>query len=188
MFGWELPTSLEVGGTEWDIRTDFRAILSVLANFDDSLQDFDEKAIYCLDVMYKDFDNMPEELWQEALEKAFEFISAGRIDEDHQSTAKLMDWEKDASLYFPAVNKVMNCEVRALKYLHWWTFFGAYMEVGQGAFSYVVSIRDKRARRVKLDKEEERFYRENRNMIDFRPKLTAEEKEEKAKLLELLDG
>lgn len=40
---WELPSALEVGGKNWTIRTDFRAILDVLKYFDDPDYEDDEK-------------------------------------------------------------------------------------------------------------------------------------------------
>ena len=50
-----------------------------------------------------------------------------------------MDWDQDAPLIVPAINKVLGGEVRAMPYLHWWTFVGAYMEIGEGVFSSVLA-------------------------------------------------
>lgn len=81
--------------------------------------------------------------WQEACQKACEFIDCG-IKNDGKPRPRTMDWEQDAPIIIPAVNKVNNAEVRATDYMHWWTFFGLYMEIGESTFSTVVSIRDKR--------------------------------------------
>ncbi len=76
-------------------------------------------------------------------EKACEFIDCG-IKNDGKPRPRIMDWEQDAPIIIPAVNKVNNAEVRATDYMHWWTFFGLYMEIGESTFSTVVSIRDKK--------------------------------------------
>ena len=35
MYAWKLPTSLNVGGTDYKIRTDYRVILDILAAMND---------------------------------------------------------------------------------------------------------------------------------------------------------
>jgi len=62
-----------------------------------------------------------------------------------------------------------------LQYLHWWTFFSYYMEIGEGLFSQVVSIRSKKAQHKKLEKYEQEFYRENKKLVDIRKPLSEEE-------------
>ena len=46
--------------------------------------------------------------------------------------------------------------LRAEKYMHWWTFLGYFMEVEDGLFSQVLSIRQKKARHKKLEKWEDK--------------------------------
>lgn len=52
----------------------------------------------------------------------------------------------------------------------------AYFEIGECAFATVVSIRNKKARGKKLEKWEQEYYRENRNTVDIKPKLSEDEK------------
>lgn len=96
----------------------------------------------CLKALYKDFKDMPQELYREAMEAASIFIDGGSKPKATKKPA-VMDWEQDAGLIIPAVNKVAGTEVRSLEYLHWWTFLGYYQEVGEGTYATVVSIRDK---------------------------------------------
>ena len=56
---WELPTSIVVGGIDYEIRTDFRAVLDILKTFNDPDFENDEKWIVCLTILYVDFGNMP---------------------------------------------------------------------------------------------------------------------------------
>ena len=62
------------------------------------------------------------------------------------------------------------------------------MEIDEGAFSNVISIRRKKSKGKKLEKWEQDFYNENRKLIDLKPKYTKEELEEQERWKALLDG
>lgn len=78
---------------------------------------------------------MSPKLYQEACEKARWFLDLGEEKAEETQSPALMNWEQDAGLIIPAVNKVIGKEVRAIPYMHWWTFAGAYMEIGESLFS-----------------------------------------------------
>lgn len=183
MSAWELPTALDVGGTSYAIRSDFRVVLDILRHYASPDYESDEKALICLGILY--VDDIPQELYEEAYKKAIDFIDAG-IQDDGKPKPRTMDWDQDAPLIVPAINKVLGGEVRAMPYLHWWTFVGAYMEIGEGVFSSVLSIRQKKAKHKKLEKYEQEFYRENKSLIDMQPRLSAEEQAEIDRLNEML--
>lgn len=193
MYAWKLPTSLNVGGTDYKIRTDYRVILDILAAMNDSdifepgmsqeeMQQ--EKVMTMLQILYVDFENMPPRDWKEAAEKACDFIDCG-IKDDGNPKPRTMDWEQDAPLIVPAINKSVKIDVRSVKYMHWWTFFGLYMEIGESTFSTVVSIRDKKRRGKKLEKWEQEFYRNNRHIVDLKSKKVERSDEEKEELRKL---
>lgn len=184
---WELPTSIVVGGIKYDIRTDFRAILDILKTFNDPEFENDEKWIVALTILYIDFDEMPPQDYEEAREKAIEFIDMG-IKDDGKKKPHVMDWEHDAQVIIPSVNRVLGKEIRAMQYLHWWTFLGTYMEIGESLFSQILNIRIKNAKGKKLDDWERDFYRENKNLIDLDVKYTEEELAERERLNALLNG
>ena len=98
-----------------------------------------------------------------------------------------MDWEQDGDMIVPAVNKVAGKEIRAVPYMHWWTFFGYFMESGECLFNTVVGIRSKNAKGERLDKWEKKFYQENKNTIDIKTRLSEEEQAYKDKLNEMLN-
>ena len=179
---WEFPTSLNIGGIDYEIRTDYRAVLDLLTALNDpDLTDTDPQitaymqSMVILEIMYPDCDNIPAEHIQEALDKVSEFIDMGISDD--RKKPKTMDWEQDAPILIPAINKVLNCEIRAQKYMHWWTFLGAYMEIGESLFSNVIHIRQKKAKGKKLEKWELDFYKENKSLIDFKQKNQRSEAE-----------
>lgn len=193
MYAWKLPASLNVGGTDYKIRTDYRVILDILSAMNDSdilepgMTDDEmhaEKVLTMLRILYIDFDRMPMSDWTEAAEKACEFIDCGLRD-DGAPKPRLMDWEQDAPIIVPAVNKVCNSDVRSVQYMHWWTFFGYYMEIGECMLSTVISIRDKKRRGKKLEKWEQEFYRNNRHIVDLKNKKIERSAEEKEALREL---
>ena len=41
-----------------------------------------------------------------------------------------MSWEQDFDMIIAPVNRIAGCEVRALEYLHWWSFLSFYQEIG----------------------------------------------------------
>ena len=102
----------------------------------------------------------------------FDFIAGGTLEDDKDEPTKkpLYDWDKDFSIIVAPINKIIGSDVRGLKYLHWWTFLSAFMEIGECTFSTFVAIRDKLNRGVKLDKSEERIYKENRDRIVLKKK------------------
>lgn len=181
MSAWELPTYLTVGGENWNIRSDFRAVLDILKYFNDPEYDQDEKWAICLDILYEDFANMPYQLHNEAAERAIEFIDMGMKDDGKQKP-HTMDWEQDAEVIIPAVNRVTGKEIRALEYMHWWTFLGAYMEIGECLFSSILNIRIKKSKGKKLEKYEQEFYRDNKKLIDLQVKKAERSEEEKEAL------
>ncbi len=187
MMVWELPTRLEVGGREYEIRTDFRDILRILCAFEDPDLTDKEKNVVCLQVLYVDADSIPAEHYGEALEAARSFIDHGT--EPNPGSAKTMDWEQDAHLIFPAVNAAAGTEVRQEEYLHWWTFLGFFMSIDRkSTYATVLGLRAKKAKGKKLEKWERDFWSSNQNICKLKKKLSREEVEERDRLNALING
>ena len=184
MRAYELPTSLNINGVAYTIRTDFRAIIDILIAMNDPELDKQAKAVVMLQILFEDWQSIPPE----CLEKASEFIDCGQLDDDpNKPKPRLMDWEQDGDMIVPAVNKVTGKEIRSVPYMHWWTFFGYFMESGECLFNTVVGIRSKKAKGEKLDKWEKKFYQENKNIIDIKTRLSEEEQAYKDALNEMLN-
>ncbi len=182
---WEFPTSLNIGGVDYEIRTDYRAVLDLLTALNDNdLNDSDPemesymKTRVILEIMFPQCDNIPAEHIQEALDKVAEFIDMGVTSDTKKP--KVMDWEQDSKILISPINKILGYEVRNPNInTHWWTFLSAYMEIGESLFSTVIHIREKLIKGKKLDKWEQEFYKENKSLIDFnkKDKRSNEEKE-----------
>lgn len=192
MMPYDLPTTLNVGGKDYEIRTDYRAILDIIYSQNDPDLSRESKAEVMLEIMYPDYESIPPGDLAEALEKAVWFIDCGQDMKEAKNRPKLMDWEQDAQMIITAINAQIQQEVRSVPYMHWWTFFGYYMSIGESLFSTVVSIRSKRAHGKKLEKYENDFLRENRDLVIFKTREGEEEREEaerqKQEILRFLDG
>lgn len=162
----QLPTTAEIAGKTYRIRTDFRVVLRIIcAATDPELTDKD-KVLVCLANLYPDFLNIPDEALAEAYEQAVKFIDAGGCRE--KTGQRLMDWEKDEPLIFPAINQAAGKEVREMKHLHWWTFLGYFQSIDHNSlFGTVLSIRQKKKKHKKLEQWEQDFYHSNRQMCDL---------------------
>lgn len=178
MIAWNdlLPTSVEVGGAEYEIRSDYRDVLNVCAALSDPDLDGQEKALALLDSFYPGLDSMPPEHFQEAIQRCFWFINGGEEDRGKKSP-KLVDWEQDFKYIVSPVNRVAGTEIRSLEYVHWWTFLGYFREIGDCLFAQIVRIRDRKARGKSLDKSDREWYRKNRDLVDFKTHYTEAEEE-----------
>ena len=134
-------------------------------------------------ILYEDWPDMPSELYEESAKKALWFLDCGQEDEEDIMPVKVMDWEQDEPILFPAINQVAGCEVRSVPHVHWWTFVGYFMEIREGIFSTVLGIRQKMAKGKHLEKWEREFERENSDLV----KLPTVQSEEQKKEIENLE-
>ena len=177
-----IPTSITIDGVEHKIRNngDFRVILDCFQALEDVELDARERLLACLIIFYEDINSITDiekiENLQEAVTKMYNFFSCGSQSVGTQTTRKLIDWEQDSQLICSAVNKVAGTEIRALPYLHWWTFMGYYSSVGECPLSTIIRIRDKILKGKKLEKGEREFRAENPRYFNWNSK-TVEENE-----------
>lgn len=170
----DLPTSLDIAGKKYAIRSDFRVVLTIIQAMNDPHLSDQEKCYVCLKCLYVDLGSLPGKDLQEAAEKAYWFVGGGDTPKSERDV-RTFDWEQDESIIFPAVNKAAGYETRAVKYLHWWSFLGLFGEIGEGLFSQVTHIRSKMARGKKLDKWEKEFVRNHKELITLRTRLSEED-------------
>lgn len=169
-----LPKSLEIDGVEYTIRSDFRVALLIFEAYNNPDLNAYEKTKVCLESLYVE---VPLNI-KKAIEKAMWFLDGGDTPKSKQAPKKIMDWEYDQSIIFPAVNKVAGFETRSVEYLHWWSFLGLFNEAGEGLYSQVISIRSKRAKGKKLEKWEREFYNDHKELIDIKERISTEEQAE----------
>lgn len=181
---WNLPETAEIGGKVYELHADFRDIMEIMGYLNDPDRPEYLRWRIAIALFYEG--EIPQEHYYEAMQYLSAFISCGDI--DTKPGPKLIDWEQDALAIVADVNKVSGKEVRALPYLHWWTFMSFFQAIGEGQLSTIVSIRDKLRKGKKLEKLEQDFYRENKSRIDFKRRYSAEDLAEQERLKKILEG
>lgn len=177
MSEYDLPVSVEIDGQQFKIREncDYRIVLRCInALNDDDLTD--EQKIQCaIIIFYEDYDLITN--LQKAAEEMFRIIGYDEPQESGTQKPQLMDWNKDFRQLAPPISRIIGYDIRTPgKYTHWWTLVGGYMEIGECTFATIVSIRAKKQKGKKLEKWEEKFYREHYDQINLPTKFTEEEK------------
>lgn len=165
---YSIPTEIVLAKQSFAIRNrgDFRMVLDCFVALQDAELTSEERVIASLIIFYEDLNGI-EDLNKlpdigEAVIKMYEFFNCGQSDSyASKNNLKLIDWQQDSQLICSAVNKIANTEIRAIEYLHWWTFVGYYMAIGESPLSTIVSIRHKMLTGKKLEKYEQQFKREN---------------------------
>ena len=182
---YELPKSITIKDTEYPIRNDgdYRMVLDCFSALQDTELDEQQRLIVSLAIFYKDvvsldtLDNVfNEDNIEEAIQGMFDFFRCNDKMNVAKNNYKLIDWEQDEQLIVSAINNVAKTEIRAVPYMHWFTFISYYGAVGESTLSTVVSIRNKLKKGKKLEKYEQEFKRDNPEYFVWNSK-TVEDKE-----------
>lgn len=180
---WELPTRAVIGGISYEIHGDFRDILEIFSYLDDPDLSAGMKWRIALALFYEG--EIPQKDWAEAIGYLASFIRCGAAD---KPAPKVLDWEQDAQAIIADVNKVAGQEIRALPFLHWWTFLAYFYAIGEGQLSMLISLREKLRKGQPLDSWEQAYYGENRQKVELSKRYSYEERLERDRLNALLDG
>ena len=178
-----LPTSIEINGTEYAIteRGDFRMVLDCFSLLNDEEIPKGIRIADCLKIFLEDV-NSDEDVLQinveEAVEKMFSFFNCNQLEVGTKANLKLLDWEQDSQLVCAAINNVAQTEIRSEPYLHWWTFMGYYISVGESVLATVISLREKRKTGKKLEKHEQEFIRNNPQYFTTKKEIEEQQADE----------
>ena len=166
----ELQKSVTIDGSTYKVRTDFRVILEIFVMLNDPDLDDGDKTEALMQMFYTE---RPKDT-EKAIQGFVNFIEP-RKPSGSKGTS-LVDWQNDFDLIAAAVNHVLGTECRALPYLHWYSFMGAYMEISPDSlFTRVLSIRDKLKSGKRMEKWEWRWYLKNRELVDLPMKYSDSE-------------
>jgi len=176
-----LPTEIVLKNKTFHITNngDYRMVLDCFSALQDAELDKDQRIICSLEIFYQEINsisdiNTYEEYMESLINEMFLFINGGQTTSPGaERDVSLVDWTEDSQIICAAINSVAKMEIRSVPYLHWWTFIGYYMSIGQSVLSTVVGIRDKIKHGKKLDSWEAEFYRDNPNY--FKRKCTEED-------------
>lgn len=164
---YELPVTIKVNETVYAIRNrgDYRMVLDCFNALNDTELNKQERIIACLAIFLEDIHsiedvyNLPD--IEQVCNEMMRFFNCGQEETGKKLNYRLIDWEKDETLICSAINNVAGKEIRIEPYIHWWTFMGYYVAIGECSLSTVVSIRSKQSRNKKLEKHERQFVTDN---------------------------
>ena len=168
MSSWRLPTRLEVGGKAYPIHSDYRDILDILHRLNDASEPEFIRWRVALALFYEG--DLPRSDYPEAMQKLADFLNCGQT-LPRSPAPPLLDWEQDAPLIAAGINKAAGCEVRALPYLHWWTFMAWFNSIGDGQLATLLRVRSKLHHGQKLQPWEQDTDRKNKAWRGLRPRL-----------------
>ena len=181
----ELPTSITIDGDNYPIRNqgDFRMVLDCFKCLQDIELTEQERILVALCIFYEDVADVEyvQEVFNTdsklaaAVEEMYNFFNCGQESVGAARNHKLIDWEKDSQVIVSAINNVAKKEIRAETYIHWWTFMGYYLAIGECPLSTIVNIRDKIVRGKKLEKWEQDFKLNNPEYFNWNFKSVEEE-------------
>ena len=180
---YRLPTEVEIEGQYLHIKDDgdFRVVLDCFSVLEDIELSEQERVLCALIVFYdlEDFDDLYKiPNLEEATKQMFAFFEADMPESKGGQDYKLINWDTDSAIICSAVNKVAGKEVRNEAYLHWWTFMGYYMAVGESSLSTVVGIRSKIVKGKSLEKWERQFRTENGQFFNWDSKSVQQKEDE----------
>lgn len=179
----DLPTSIYINGQPYGITNngDYRMVLDCFTALNDVELDEEERVISALIIFYKDVNSIEDisrvfdtETFSEAVQKMYQFFNCNQKEIGAKSNRKLVDWEQDEQIIVSAVNNVAKMEIRAVEYMHWFTFMGYYTSVGESVLSTVISIRDKILKGKKLEDYEKEFRSANPGYFEWNHKTVEE--------------
>lgn len=182
---YDIPVSVQVGDKQYNIRNkgDFRMVLDCFVALDDEQLTEQERVLACVIIFYEDMHSVEDTNkfsdYNTAVTEMFKFFNCGQEESPGASTNyKLIDWQTDSQLISSAINQVAGKEIRAEKYIHWWTFMGYYLAVGESALSTVVNIRSKIVKGKKLEKYEQEFRKNNPQYFSWKSKTVSQREQD----------
>lgn len=187
MIGYELPTSIEIDNKYYSItnKGDFRMVLDCFSTLSDEEIPQQYRVVDCLKIFYDDINsdddvvNVFGKNIETAVKKMYEFFNCNQEEVGIKADHKLIDWETDAQIVCAAINNVAQTEIRSEPYLHWFTFMGYYISVGESVLSTVVGIRNKKHKGKKLEKNEKEFVKNNPQYFTIKQSKVEQEEAER---------
>ena len=174
-----LPESVDVGGMEYEINSDFRtAILFELLMQDTEVSDAD-KGYMALELFYP---IVPEDM-DEAAEKLLWFYSCGKeyrakrngIVQGADNVRRIYSFDYDDDYIYSAFLTQYRIDLQDTEYLHWWKFKAMFRTLSDDLeFSKIMEYRSTEITSG-MTKEQREFYRKKKELYAL--PLPADEEE-----------
>lgn len=179
-----LPSSVIIDNTVYEINTNFRDCLKIILAFENSELTQIEKQIIMLNILYK---KIPKNI-EKACELAIKFLNLGKegLENRAEGIGRLYSFEKDSAYIFSAIQQTYGIDLERIEYLHWWKFIYLFFDLnGDCFFNKIVYLR-RQKKLGKLTKEELSQYNNLRDIIDLPEEKSIEEQEEINKFFKFL--
>lgn len=151
-----LPTAVVVGGQPRQVRWQWRPCMRILTAWEDGALTEGEKQQLTLELFYPQLPEPPHRV--EALEQAVRFLNGGQTAVAGNGEAgqeRLYSFTQDGPFIYAAFRSCHGIDLGETP-LHWWSFCGLFMELGEDCtFCRLVSLRQRR-RQGRLSPEERR--------------------------------
>lgn len=166
---YQLPKSVMIKNRQFNITNDgdFRMVLDCFAALRDEELSEDLRVLASVLIFYNEFNSYRDlskysDYLEDLVKEMYKFFQCGQTNSPGARVNKvLIDWEQDEQIICSAINNVAGYEVRASEYMHWWTFLGYFMAIGESVMSTVISIRNKLVSHKRLEKWEREFKNNN---------------------------
>lgn len=178
-----LPSSVVLGGREYQINTDYRNwILFEQMMSDRELSDWD-KMVYSFDLFFHEDEDLSDIDMAAALKAVMWFYACGVEVEDKKGgggsnrRVNIYSWEQDGEYIFAAFLDQYGIDLTQDE-LHWWKFRALFRSLKQD--NEIVRIMGYRAMEISSDmpKEQQKYYREMKALYALEDTRTEEEKEQ----------
>jgi len=137
----DLPRSVEVGGVEYQVQTDFRQALEYFRSLDDLDSDQTQKTLIGLRVFFGD--QIRRDHVDGLVLKLKWFLNCGKPESKPSNEEKVFDLLEDSGRIYAAFLQVYQINLRKVR-LHWWVFCELLEGLPQGThLANVIDIRSR---------------------------------------------
>lgn len=165
----KLPTKIMVNNKIYPINYDYHTIIRILEAYEDPELTQSEKYYITIKSLYKD--EVPDDDWTEAIEKAFKFINCGAEDKENNSKKKetrIYSFTQDANYIFSGITSTHHIDLEKDSNMHWWKFNALFMDMGPKCMFGELIYYRKRLAEGKLTKEENATYKKIKEIVDLK--------------------
>ncbi|GHU57294.1 hypothetical protein AGMMS49975_22570 [Clostridia bacterium] len=115
-----LPDFVKIGGTEYEVFTDFRDWIKFELLISDDDVSYEEKTELIFDWY---IDELPP-FCKESIDALFKFYLCGKefTEDNGGENEQFLCFEQDAALIYAAFMQTYKINLLTIKYLHWWEF------------------------------------------------------------------
>lgn len=190
-----LPTTVNVGGIDYPINTDFRTSILFEQMAVDAEIENEEKWKYLLEYYYEGIritDKNINGLVEEALK--FYRCDRGQLQSDNEgckdssnsSSDKIYDFDYDDMHIYSAFLQQYSIDLQDIEYLHWWKFKAMFNGLKEDCkFCKILEYRSVNLSDIK-DEEQKRHYKTMKDIYKLPTKLNIEEEKRQEEITRCL--